>query len=198
MIKIGLTGNIASGKSEVTNIIKNLGFPTICADSICHELLLNDKKTIEKIKNSFKNEDIITNNIIDRKKLGIIVFSDKEKKTKLENIIHPEVILKIKEFFENSKNYKFAFADVPLLFENKLSYLFDKTLLIYADDNIRFERIRKRNNFEDGHIKKIMNSQLSQEEKLKKSDFSICNNYTSINELKKDIEKFIYDINLIF
>ena len=47
MIKIGLTGNRASGKSEVTNIIKNLGFPTICADSICHELLLNDKKTID-------------------------------------------------------------------------------------------------------------------------------------------------------
>ena len=159
MIKIGLTGNIASGKSEVRKIFEKLGIKTICADSIVHELFENgDVKN--KIISSFQGYDILSDKVLDRKKLGQIVFSNEEEKVKLEKILHPVVIQKILDFFEKNYNDDIVLVDVPLLFEGNLEYLFDKILLIYANDKIRFDRIKKRNNFEDEYIKKIMDSQL--------------------------------------
>lgn len=193
MIKIGLTGNIASGKTYIRKIFEKLGIKTICADFIVHQLLENDDIK-NKILFTFRDNDILTDNILDRRKLGKIVFSDKEKKDKLEKIIHPIVIEKIHEFFNKNKEEKIVLVDVPLLFEGNFEYLFDKIMLIYANDNIRFERIKKRNNFEDEYIKKIMNSQLSQEIKKEKSDFIIINENKSLEEIEKEVEKIIKEL----
>lgn len=194
MIKIGLTGNIASGKSEIEKIFKNFNIKTINADFIVHFLLNNDIFLKNKIIEKFKNYDILENNEIDRKKLGKIVFSDKKLKKELEKIIHPEVIKQIKKFFEENKKEKIIVVEIPLLFENNLEYLFDKIILIYAKDEIRKERIKKRNNFNEEYIEKIMKSQINQELKKEKSDFIIINENKTLYDLEKEIKDLIKKI----
>lgn len=194
MIKIGLTGNIAAGKSTVKKIFDGFNIPTICADSIVHGLLENNKVIKNEIIETFRNYDILNENCIDRKQLGAIVFSNIEEKKKLEKIIHPAVISEINSFFELNKKNKIVLVDMPLLFEGDFQYLFDKILLVCANDKIRFNRIKKRNNFDDLHINKIMNSQQNQEIKKAKSDFIIFNENKTIEELEQDVRKIISEI----
>lgn len=194
MLKIGLTGNIAAGKTEVKKIFDKLKIKTLCADELSHFLLEKDEKIIESIKKKFKNFDITTNDKIDRKKLGKIIFSDINKKNELEEIIHPQIIKKILYFFEENKNEKYVVIDIPLLFEGKFEYLFDKIILVCASDNVRIERIKKRNGFDEDHIKKIMKSQLNQEYKKTKSNYIIENDNKSLEELEKEITNLIKKI----
>ena len=194
MLKIGLTGNIAAGKTEVKKIFDKLKIKTLCADELSHFLLEKDEKIIESIKKKFKNFDITTNDKIDRKKLGKIIFSDINKKNELEEIIHPQIIKKILYFFEENKNEKYVVIDIPLLFEGKFEYIFDKIILVYASDNVRIERIKKRNGFDEDHIKKIMKSQLNQEYKKTKSNYIIENDNKSLEELEKEIKNLIKKI----
>lgn len=189
MLKIGLTGNIAAGKTEVEKIFKSLGIKTICADEISHNLLENDKKIENKILKEFENYEITTNKKIDRKKLSKVIFSDIKLKKNLEKIIHPEIIKSIFNFFNENKNEKFVIVDIPLLFEGNFEYLFDKIILVYASDNLRFERIKKRNGFEDEHISNIMKSQINQEIKKEKADYLIINENKTLKELEKEIKK---------
>lgn len=189
MIKIGLTGNIAAGKSEIEKIFNKLGVKSICADSIVHELFKKDSVKNEVI--SLFGKDILQANNIDRKKLGQIVFSEKEKKKALEKFIHPLVVKEINDFFEKNKTEKIVVADIPLLFESGLEYLVDKVILVYADDKIRLERIKTRNGFDEEHIKKIMDAQLSQEIKKEKSDFIIMNENKTLEMLEIDIKEII-------
>lgn len=191
MVKIGLTGNIAAGKSFVENIFKNLGIKTISADNIVHNLYKNDVFICNKIAEIFKNYDIFSDNKIDRNKLGKIIFSNNKKKIELENLIHNEVIKKISNFFNQNKNENIIVVEIPLLFENHFENIFDKIILVYANDNLRFERIKKRNNFDDNYIKKIMNSQINQDLKKEKSDFIIINENKTIKDLKKEIQNLI-------
>ena len=103
MIKIGLTGNIAAGKTEIKKLFEKQGIKTICADSIVHELLENNEILLYNIRKEFSDVYIFSENKIDRKKLGKIVFSNKDKKKKLENLIHPLVVNVINSFY--NKNY---------------------------------------------------------------------------------------------
>lgn len=195
MIKIGLTGNIAAGKTEIRKIFEKLNIKTLCADSIVHEILEKDETAKKKIIDTFKNHDIISNNLLDRTKLGKLIFSDDTKKTQLEKIIHPLVIQKINLFIDEHQSEKIILIDIPLLFEENFENLFDKILLVYASDKTRFDRIKTRNNnYDDEHIKKIMNSQISQEKKKEKSDFIIINENKTLKEIEKEIQKLIEKI----
>ena len=189
MIKIGLTGNIAAGKSFVINIFEDLGIPAVSADNIVHDLYEHDDFIHNKVVEIFKNYDIFSENKIDRKKIGEIIFSNGKIKKELETLLHKEVIKKISDFFDENKDKKIAVAEIPLLFENHYENLFDKIIMVYANDDLRFDRIKKRNNFDDEYIKKIMNSQLSQDLKREKSDFVIINENKTSDELKKEITK---------
>ena len=101
MEKIAITGNIASGKSEVEKIIKAEGYPVICADKASHNTL--ERKDIKpKILKLFDDFDIVENGDISRKKLGNVIFSNPPLKKELEKIIHPEVIKEINVFFEKN------------------------------------------------------------------------------------------------
>lgn len=141
MIKVALTGNIASGKTTVQSILERYGYKVLDTDKTAHVLL----DELEEIKEAFADFDIVENGKVSRSRLGQIVFDSPGLKKKLEDIIHPAVKRKILEFFEENKNEDLVFTGIPLLFESGMQNIFDKSLLIYTDDNLREKRLISRN-----------------------------------------------------
>lgn len=191
MIKIAITGNIASGKSEAEKILSEHNFPVIDTDKITHFLLENSAEVKEKIRKNFSGHDIYDENgMISRKKLGKIVFSDQKLLKILENIIHPEVIKEINKFFEQNKNEKYAFVSVPLLYEANLACLFDRVILIYTNDEIREKRLTENRHYTKEEAQIRMSAQISQDKKTELADFVIYNN-SDLENFAEQLRKFI-------
>lgn len=184
MKKIAITGNIASGKSQAGNILKEIGYKVFDTDDIAHNILDNSLEVIE----AFKDYDILENSKISRKKLGNIVFNNKDLKIKLENIIHPLVKQEINRLFNEYSQENYVFIIIPLLFEANMQDLFDEIILIYCNDTLRLERLMNRNNLtkEDAQIR--IDSQLNQDEKASKCNH-IIKNETTLNNLEKELKQ---------
>lgn len=194
MKKIGITGNIASGKTTVENIITEKGFKLIEADNICHLAMEEDSKIIETIKNAFPNYNIIDNRgKINRKALGEIIFSNLALKAELESILHPYVKEKIQKFISENYREEIVFVSVPLLYEAEMEDLFDKVILVCAEENTRLERLIARNNFSKEHALSRIKSQMVQERKIKLADF-IINNNSDLDTLKYNTEQVLKEL----
>lgn len=189
MIKIALVGNIASGKSTVEKTLQELNFPVLDTDIVAHKLLENNSEIIE----AFKDYDILTDRKISREKLGKVVFSDNKLKQKLESILHPQIRNKIEDFFSTHTSETMAFVSMPLLFEANMEDIFDKILFIYTNDDIRLQRLIKRNNYTKEYALRRMNAQISQDEKIQKADWVIYNNST-VEDLRLNVIKLIEQI----
>lgn len=191
MLKVGLTGNIASGKSIVQSYLEKRGIPIIDADWICHRLMDENEEVIEKVKKLFEGKDILLDDgRLGRHKIGLIVFSNPEKMEALEDILHPLVEKRILQFFEEHANDEIIVASVPLLFEENMQNLFDRTILVCADKKIRLQRLMNRNGYSLEHALERINAQVSQEEKRYMADFIIENN-NDLLELETQINKTI-------
>lgn len=187
MLKFAIVGNIASGKSTAENFLIEKGFKVFDTDKLSHKIL---EEFSNKIIEEFQEFDILEENKISRKKLGNLVFQNKNLKTKLENIIYPKLKEKLLEIFEENKNEKFVFISIPLLFEVNWQDLFDKILFIQTNDDIRLQRLMERNSFTKKEALERISAQIPQENKIKMSDFIICNNGTR-KELQNQLESFI-------
>lgn len=187
MIRIALVGNIASGKSTVEKFLtEKYGFSVLDTDKACHFLL---EKLSAKIIQEFRNYEILDENgRLSREKLGKVVFYNEDLKTKLENILYPNLRVEINRYFEDHKSEEIVFVAIPLLFEANMENLFDKIMFVYCNDEIRLERLIKRNNYTREYAQKRLNSQLSQEKKVEKSDIIIQNNSDKI-ALAQEIDK---------
>ena len=185
MLKYAITGNIASGKSQVEKILLEKGYPVYDSDKFAHEIL----NTIT----DFYGYEVFTDGKIDRKKLGRLVFENSEIKQQLEALVHPKVKEKILEMFEKHSTDKVVFISVPLLFEADFTDLFDKILFISCPDKIRLERLMSRNSLSENEAKQRIEAQIPEELKIKHCDYVIKND-SNLENLKLEIETFCHQI----
>ncbi|MCB0377057.1 MAG: dephospho-CoA kinase [Bdellovibrionales bacterium] len=171
---IGLTGNIASGKTTVANVLREQAIPIIDADQISHQALRIEQ---DRILNYFGNGILGEDGQIDRRKLGEKVFSSQKSREVLEGILHPLIQKKVaeKRALLESAGYHWAVYDVPLLFENKLEDQFDAILLVIAPDKLRLERLVDRKGLTEEEAKQRMATQMDPEQKKTKAHFVIEN-----------------------
>ena len=196
--KIGLTGGIASGKTTVCNLFKDLSVEIIDADVISHELSKKGGAAFEEIIEAFEDEIIGNDGELDRKKLRSIVFNDNTKKKILEGIIHPKVLLSINEKIKASQS-DYLIISVPLMIETGMNAMMDRVLLIDCNVETQIERLSQRDQTSREEAIKIIESQASIESKRELSDDRIINNNeTSIEELTlkvKELDDFYRNLN---
>ncbi len=196
MIKVAITGNIASGKSQVENELISLGYKVADTDKINHFILASDLDVIKEIKEAFKDDDIFDENEkISREKLGKIVFSVGWKKIKLEQILHARINERLKIFYQENIKENIVFVSIPLLFETKQEDSYDKIIFISADEDIRLKRLIKRNGYDEKYARIRIASQSKEKDKIEKSDYVIYNN-SDLSNLKKQIKDVLHQLIL--
>ena len=192
---IGLTGSIATGKSQVSNYLKDKGIKVVDADLIARDVA-NYKSVKNKIKKVFGedfykiNEELFNYNerLAEKKQ---IIFANKIHRQKLNDIMHPEIYKEINKKTRGKEDL--VFVDIPLLFENedinkKYGLEFDEIWLVYVDRETQIKRLMKRDEISREYAEKKINSQIPIEEKRKKADVIIDNSGT-LEETFKKVEK---------
>ena len=175
MIKIGITGGIGSGKSTVCKIFETLKIPVYNAD-ISAAKIINTNKELKKALISLFGEDIYTDlGILDRKKLAKIIFSDKEALAKVNSLIHPAVRADYQEWLEENKEAKFTIKEAAILFESGAYKQVDKVITVFAPEELRIKRVMNREPITREEVLRRIKNQMSEEEKIKRSDFVIYN-----------------------
>ena len=176
MIKIGILGEIGSGKSYVA---KKFGFPVFNADEEVNKIYKKSRKCFKKLKKALPN--YIFSFPIKRKDLSKIVIDNKNNIKKINKIVHPEVRLSMKKFFKKNRNKKAVILDIPLLLENKINNKKDVLVFVEAKKKDIEKKLIKRKNYNKKIIKKLRKLQLPLEIKKKKSNFIINNNFKSLS-----------------
>jgi len=182
---LGITGNIGSGKSLVASMFKTKDAALIDADKLAHQLLCVGSSVYKKIKNCFGKGILKNNNYIDRVKLGRIVFSDKAALAKLNSIVHPVLIKKIKQLIKKT-NKKIIILDAALIIEAGLRGAIDKLVVVSSKRNQQILRSCKSSGLSRDEVIKRMQFQISQSKKKRFADF-IIDNSGSINKTKKQV-----------
>jgi dephospho-CoA kinase len=197
-LTIGLTGGIASGKSTVTGMIRELGIPVIDADQVARDVVKVGEEAYAQIVATFGRDILQANGEIDRAKLGAIVFHSEQERKKLNAIVHPAVrrrmIAEKEAYVQNGA--KTIVLDIPLLFESELTHFIDKVIVVYVDDDVQLERLMKRNGFSKEEALARIRSQMPLREKVKKAD-AVINNNGTVEETKQQLLQILTEWNAL-
>ncbi len=189
MLIIGMTGGIGSGKSEASKIFASLNIEVIDLDKISREVTEKDHEAIEEIKTLFGQSLFNKENELDRKKLRDMIFSDKNLKIKLENILHPKILVKVKKKLSVFSDEPYVVIDIPLLFEtNQYVPLISRSLVIDCELSDQIERVRKRDGMEIAMVQSIISQQVDRNTRIQRGDDVILND-GSIESLEDSIKK---------
>jgi dephospho-CoA kinase len=189
---VGLTGGIASGKSTVSSMLKEMGITVIDADIESRLAVQNGEPAYTQIVRTFGEDILLPDGGIDRQKLGSIIFHNEQKRQLLNQIVHPDVRRRMTEKKEAAikKAEKIVILDIPLLFESKLTNMVDKTVLVYIDQNIQLTRLMERNNLSKEEAEARISSQMPLSEKLGLAD-KVINNNGSLDETKRQLDEIL-------
>lgn len=192
---IGLTGGIASGKSTVATILKQLGAAVINADELSREVVQPGKGAWKEIVETFGANVLQSDKTLDRKKLRTVVFDNPDARKKLEAIIHPKVRAlaeeKIRELAAAGRSI--IVYEVPLLFEGQLHHWLRPVILVACDINTQRQRLRDRDQLTNTEAQQHIDAQMSLEEKRKLADYVIENN-GNIEELEQQVKSVLENI----
>lgn len=175
---VGITGGIGSGKSTVANLLRSQGYPVLSADQFARDITEPGSAALVEIKGIFGPQTILANGSMNRAFLREQIMHSPELKKKLESIMHPLIQQRTQEasaaLFRCGVNL--VFYEAPLLFEAQAHTNLDAIICVYAKDELRIERVMKRDKVSQEAAEKFLLTQMSQKEKMDKSQYLIENN----------------------
>ena len=181
-MSVVITGGICTGKSSACAILKEFGYHIIDADKIAHRILDDNALNIAQMF----GDEFVSNGQVDRKKLGLVIFSDKRKKRILEDFLHPLIRMRIaKQKDEAEKSGKKYILDIPLFFETN-SYDADQVILVYAPKEIQLQRLIARDGLSKEEALLRIESQMDIEKKKELSDI-VIDNTKDLKNLKREL-----------
>jgi dephospho-CoA kinase len=185
---IGLTGGIASGKSTVSNMLKEMNITVIDADVEARLAVEKGEPAYQKIVAEFGDDIVLPDGDIDRQKLGSIIFHTAEKRQLLNSIVHPEVRIRMNNQIEAAsiRGEQVIVLDIPLLFESKLTHMVEKTILVFVNKDIQLKRLMERNDLSLEDAEARIKSQMPLSEKVALAD-AVINNNGSISDTKNQV-----------
>jgi dephospho-CoA kinase len=185
---VAITGGIGSGKTTFSNHLKKLGYLVHESDAVVSEMYTKPKKQFLSFIKEKISQDAVNHNKINKTEIANVIFNNKAIKKLLETRIHKEVQNSREAFIKKNKN-KLIFADIPLLFENKLEKDFDLVICIISLKKKRIKRVLRNKKFTKDNLNKIFKAQTTDKERKKRSQIIINNNKT-----KKD---FIFSVEKV-
>jgi len=176
MLKIGLTGSIAVGKSFVLGVLRELGARTIDADQVARDCVEPGTPGLAAVVSEFGSGVLQTDGTLDRAKLGAVVFDDEAKRQKLNSILHPFIIARQDEIvrrWESETPDAIAVIDAALMIESGGYKRFDKLIVVHCQSEIQIQRLMKRNGLSREEAELRVKSQIPQDEKVKYADYLV-------------------------
>ena len=188
---IGVTGIIGSGKSTVSGFLEEKGARVINTDILARQLMEKSEPVREKIQKNFGEESYTEEGRLDAKKIASIVFQNSEALTRLNAIVHPEVIRAVRDEIRQLAQSDFRgilVVDAPLIFETGLSGVMDETVVVAAPEDVCVERVTKRSGLSAEEVRARLKTQWPLEKKIALADRVIWNDGT-LEQLKEQVEK---------
>lgn len=189
---LGLTGGISSGKTTVSDYIKQFNIPVIDADLVSREVVERDTEGLNEIIQSFGQQILKENGELNREKLGRIIFSNPKKRKLLNHILHPRIRERIISQKEKlvEKNEPLIVLDIPLLFEASYRSEVDAVMVVYVDRQIQMKRLIERNSYSLKEAENRINAQMNLKEKKRLADIVIDNSGT-IDETYEQVNSWM-------
>ncbi len=175
-LSIGLTGGIGSGKSLVADFFKLLGIPVYISDLEAKKLMQTNRLVRENLIDAFGEVVYSDSGELNRSELAKIIFNNGDALKKVNSIVHPQVRLHYKEWLSQHVGASYVIQESAILFDTGLYKNFDKIITVTADKEIRLNRVVERDSCSRESVLERMGKQISEQEKIEKSDFVIYNN----------------------
>ena len=192
MLKVGITGGIGSGKSTVTNMLKDDGFTIIDADIVAREVFIIYPEIMSKIKHEFGYDFFDIEGKLNRKEFGNYIFKSELRRKKLESIMIPFITREIHHRIKmcEEDNCKLCFLDAPTLIENNLHTSMDITILVWVSSDVQIQRVMLRDELNLDDTMDRVKAQMPIDEKRKYADF-IIDNGSSVEDTKLQLDLII-------
>lgn len=195
---IGLTGSIASGKSTVSRMFDEWEIPVIDADQISRDVVRPGEPAYEDIVHVFGKDVLFEDGTLDRKKLGKVIFSSKERRKELNDIVHPRVreeMIRRRESYKE-EDYKAVVLDIPLLYESGLTDYVERVLVVAVDEETQLQRLMERDGSSREDARERITSQIPVSRKAEMADAVIDNNGTE-EESFRQLRDILHRWNLV-
>lgn len=174
MLKIGITGGIGSGKTTVCGVFEALSIPVFNADEVAKMLMVTDHDLISEIKSEFGEKAYFDNGELNRKFLSDIVFNNNQALQALNSLVHPAAIRAFNDWAVK-QNSRYCLHEAAILFESGAYKSCDLSILVYAPEDLRIQRVLKRDGISEQEVKARIDKQMPEKEKRKLADFVIIN-----------------------
>lgn len=181
MISIAITGGIGSGKSYVSNLLKERGIPIYNADDEAKRLMLTNKD-IRRDLIALLGDSVYENGVLNKPILASYLFADANNAARINRIVHPRVKADFRRWLEERKDVQIAGLECAILFEAGFENTVDSVVMVYAPETIRIKRAMMRDSATEAQIRARIALQMNDEEKCRQSDFVIVNDGISLLE----------------
>lgn len=193
MVRIGLTGGIATGKTTMTRHLRSLGIPVIEADVVSREVLEIYPEIGEYLRSTY-GEAIYEDGVLDRKALGRIIFQSEDHRKRYRDVIMPRIRQEIEKRLRETQD-ELVVLDAPLLFEEDFQKDVDVTITVYAREEVQLARLMERDGYTKDEARRRIAAQMDLREKMRLSDF-VIDNSGSLEESLQELDGILERIGI--